>query len=123
MQAYIRALLGWRKLLSVCFAGLLLALGSAHADSGKGVPAKLTPLPAAPVQAPPVPTPVVLQAPLAPPTCVWRKEVISSFAQGPGFVLSALAVEACGTTIWSPGVSYHYAGQTLQSVSFIEVCE
>lgn len=121
MEAII-ALLGWRKLFGI-FVGVLFALGSAHADSGKGVPAKLVPLKSTPVAAPPVPTPVVLQPPPASPTCVWRKEVTQGYAQGPGFVVSALAVEACGTTIWSPGVSYQSAGQTLQSVSLIEVCE
>lgn len=56
MKAIIFALLmGWRKPFGICFVSFLFALGSAHADSGKGKPTSLKPLRSTPI----VDTPVV----------------------------------------------------------------
>lgn len=121
MKAIIFALLmGWRKPFGICFVGVLFALGSAHADSGKGVPTKLKPLKPTPVESTPVPT-IKAETPKD-PTCVWVQRSTVNYAPGMIVATPGMLIDACGP-VWLPGVFVSVPASEQTTTEYQQVCQ
>lgn len=127
MKALIVALLMGSRLVGICFVGVLFALGSAHADTGKGAPTTLKPLKSTPVASTPVITTTVDQQPEAPRVtrqCVFVSQS-SAMPADTGQFLPGVYLQSCCPGCASLNVQALFISPSggISSQSQQEVCQ